>query len=131
MRPSLTWRVSTSIRARKAVEEKLAHSAESLRQSNAELEQFAYVASHDLQAPLRNIVSFTQLLQAELEIAPDSDVQTYMQHIVNSGAQMQVLIKDLLTFSRVGKRDEAMAMVDCEEVFGMVEAQFLAVARER
>ncbi len=116
---------------RKAVEEKLAKYAESLRQSNAELEQFAYVASHDLQAPLRNVVSFTQLLQTELEIAPDSDAHTYMEHIVNSGAQMQVLIKDLLSFSRVGKQDVAMTAVDCEALFRQVETQFLAIARER
>ncbi|MDP3295710.1 MAG: PAS domain S-box protein [Nevskia sp.] len=116
---------------RKAVEERLAKYAESLHQSNQELEQFAYVASHDLQAPLRNVVSFTQLLQTELEIAPDSDAHTYMEHIVNSGAQMQVLIKDLLSFSRIGKQDEAMTTVDCEDLFRQVETQFLAVARER
>jgi PAS domain S-box-containing protein len=116
---------------RKAVEEKLARYAESLRQSNAELEQFAYVASHDLQAPLRNVVSFTQLLQAELDIAPDSDARTYMEHIVDSGSQMQTLIKDLLGFSRVGKQDTAMSEVDCEEVFRQVATQFIAISRER
>jgi len=116
---------------RKGVEEKLASYADSLRESNAELEQFAYVASHDLQAPLRNVVSFTQLLQAELEIAPGTEAHTYLEHIVNSGTQMQVLIKDLLSFSRVGKQDTAMTAVDCEDVLRRVESQFLAVTRER
>lgn len=54
-----------------------------------------------------------------------------MEHIVNSGAQMQVLIKDLLSFSRVGRQDTAMTTVDCEDVFRQVEAQFTAISRER
>jgi PAS domain S-box-containing protein len=116
---------------RKSVEQELTKYAESLRQSNQELEQFAYVASHDLQAPLRNVVSFTQLLQAELKIEPGSDANKYMEHIVESGAQMQVLIKDLLSFSRVGRQDTEMTAVDCEDVFSRVRDRFLAVLHER
>jgi PAS domain S-box-containing protein len=116
---------------RKAVEEKLARYAENLKQSNQELEQFAYVASHDLQAPLRNVVSFTQLLLQEFPDRFEGKAHEYMHFVVESGKQMQALIKDLLAFSRVGRQDAKLMPTNCEDVLRQVESQMAAIVRER
>ena len=119
------------ISERKVVEEKLARYAGSLKQSNEELEQFAYVASHDLQAPLRNVVSFTQLLEHDYRSSFDKQGLQYLQFIVQNGQQMQSLIRDLLAFSRVGRQDSELAPVDSEQVLDEVLVQLKTIAEER
>lgn len=74
-----------------------------LRRSNAELEQFAYVASHDLQAPLRAISSYVEILASELDFTSNPDHQQWMKFIQEGAEEMKGLIRDLLTLSRVGK----------------------------
>ncbi len=97
---------------RKEAEAELARSAEDLARSNEELQRFAYVASHDLQEPLRSIVSFSQLLERRYKGKLDSDADEYIEFIVEGGTRMQTLIRDLLQVSRVETEAKPLAPTD-------------------
>jgi signal transduction histidine kinase len=90
-----------------------------LARSNEELQRFAYVASHDLQEPLRKIISFSGLLRERASDRLEADAQMYLDRIVGSAARMQRLIEDLLMFSRAGGRVEVRP-VDCNLVLRSV-----------
>ncbi|QGN46719.1 sensor histidine kinase [Micromonospora sp. WMMD558] len=105
------------------VNSQLQKQAEELTRSNRDLEQFAYVASHDLQEPLRKVASFCQLLQRRYAGQLDERADQYIAFAVDGAQRMQRLINDLLAFSRIGRLTTGFTEVDLNKVMGDVAAQ--------
>jgi PAS domain S-box-containing protein len=103
------------ITARKRAEAQLREYANNLAQSNAELEQFAYTASHDLQEPLRMISSYLQLLEQRYKGRLDKDADDFIRFAVDGANRLQRMINDLLVFSRVHTRGKELAEIDASE----------------
>lgn len=109
--------LTRDITERKRAEIALSRYAQDLSRSNAELEQFAYIASHDLQAPLGTIASYAQLLEKRYHEQLDPQAHKFIGSIVNTCARMQALIDDLLEYSRVGTSQKPFDLVSCDRVF--------------
>jgi PAS domain S-box-containing protein len=115
------------ISERKQTEDAFAKKAAELTRSNSELEQFAFVASHDLQEPLRKIQAFGDRLKIKCESLESKDAKDYLERMQSAAARMQTLINDLLTFSRVIRSSQPFVPVDMNaitrEVLGDLEVR--------
>lgn len=103
--------------------QKLANRAAELESSNQELESFAYSVSHDLRAPLRHVVGFSELLQRQASSLLDDKSRRYIQTIVKSAKRMGTLIDDLLGFSRIGRAETKRTAVDLQQLVREVVAE--------
>jgi PAS domain S-box-containing protein len=129
--------VITGIRAaiqditeRRVAEAQLQRVLADLERSNKDLEQFAYVASHDLQEPLRMVSSYTQLLAKRFEGQLDEKTQKYVHYAVDGAVRMQTLINDLLAYSRVGTRGHPLEPADSHAVLGEAVKNLAATIAE-
>lgn len=115
---------------RREAEELLRQQAEALVRSNEALQQFAYVASHDLQEPLRMVSSYLQLIERRYNDKLDDDGREFIGFAVDGAKRMQALIQDLLAYARVGRTDVAHVKVDLGEVVGRVLRDLDVAVRE-
>jgi light-regulated signal transduction histidine kinase (bacteriophytochrome) len=118
--------VGVDITERKRAEEKLKLTLADLERSNKELEQFAYVASHDLQEPLRMVSSYTQLLARRYQSQLDAAANEFIAFAVDGANRMQALINDLLAYSRVGTLGKEFEPADCTAVLDRTLANLKA-----
>jgi PAS domain S-box-containing protein len=127
----------TDVTERKKFEETLEANAKrleeyaaELKKSNSELEQFAYVASHDLQEPLRMVGSYCQMLQRRYKGKLDKDADDFIGFAVEGAMRMQQMINDLLTYSRVGRTGKGMTEIGVEEVVKTAVSNLQAAIQE-
>jgi PAS domain S-box-containing protein len=116
--------VSVDVTKQKATEKQLQLSAIELIKSNKELEEFAYVASHDLQEPLRVVSSYCQLIKEKNYKSMDEDSRKFLDYSVEAAMRMKTLIKELLDFSRVGRKDQPFEKIDLQELLSEVMFDF-------
>jgi signal transduction histidine kinase len=109
-----------ALRLRRKAEEDLARKAEELARSNADLEQFAYIASHDLQEPLRMVAAYTKLIAERYRGRLDENGDKFIAYACEGALRMQTLIQDLLQFSRVGRAGAKIVSIDCEAAMAEV-----------
>ena len=125
-----TFGLTRDITATKDAEEKLVEERNLLARSNAELEQFAYVASHDLQEPLRAVASCVQLLKKRYEGKLDARAEEFITHAVDGTKRMQALITDLLAYSRVGTHIHPFEPTACDTVLAEALANLSVAIQE-
>lgn len=121
---------NSDIDNQKRAEEQVQQSLADLHRSNQELEQFAYVASHDLQEPLRMVASYTQLLAEKYEGQLDAKAQKYIEYAVDGAVRMQRLINDLLTYSRISRKGQPREPTDSHAILGEALRNLEAAIKE-
>jgi len=114
----------------KELNDTLEKRAVELQSSNSELERFAYVASHDLQEPLRMVSSFLHLLERKMEGHLDDSSKRYIDFAVDGAERMKNLIQDLLQYSRVGTSKDSITDVDCNAIMDSVQSVLSLAIRE-
>jgi PAS domain S-box-containing protein len=129
-KPVFIHGIGIDITTLKEAEQRVREYAQRLEQTNRELEQFAYVASHDLQEPLRTILSFTDLISSELQHKQDSELLRYFTRIQEAGFRMKSLIQALLEFSRVGRVDLPTHELPLEETVQEALSNLAGAIRE-
>lgn len=122
--------MARDISERKKSEEKLKETIHELKRSNDELQQFAYITSHDLQEPLRTIASFTQLLERRYKNKMDTDADEFIEFIVDAATRMKEMIQGLLDYSRIGTKGGEFSLIDTGEVLIMVLSNLHAAISE-
>jgi PAS domain S-box-containing protein len=120
----ITIDVTSQVVARQKIEEVVKERTESLRRTNAELSQFAYITSHDLQEPARKINTFVEMLWNSLGTEIDPRAKSYLQKIDSSAARMLTLIRDVLAFSQLAKSSYGFVAVDLNKVLEEVCSDF-------
>ncbi len=118
------------ISVRKTAEEHLIQNVAELKRSNVELGQFAYIASHDLQEPLRMVASYTQLLSRRYKGRLDADADEFIAFAVDGASRMQRLIQDLLAYSRVGTKGQDLVETSSEEALQQALANLRSAIEE-
>jgi len=114
----------------KQAEEKLKQITAEMQRSNTELEQFAYVISHDLQEPLRMVSSYTQLLAKRYQSKLDADADEFIAYAVDGAKRMQALLYDLLEYSRVGTRGKPFSLANCKDIVEQAMANLKVAIEE-
>lgn len=129
-KPTGMWSIVRDVTQRKQAEMEREEAIKALKRSNEDLKQFAYVASHDLQEPLRMVASYTQLLAERYDGQLDEKAHKFIHYAVDGAARMQTLIRDLLAFSRVETRAKGFKPVDCHRILGIAIANLKTVIDE-
>jgi len=123
-------KLAYEVEERKHVEQSLEKQAQELSRSNEELEQFARIASHDLQEPLRMVSSYTQLLERRYKDKLDSDANEFIGYAVDGAKRMQTKINDLLAYSRVTTQGNSFEETDCGVIFELAVTNLTAAIDE-
>jgi PAS domain S-box-containing protein len=122
--------LKSEIAEREKAEDSLRLRSQELARSNTELEQFAYVASHDLQEPLRMVTSYMQLIHKRFSNILDADANEFIGYALDGAKRMQRLTSDLLEYSRIGTKGKPFEPIDCEEILKAVELNLYLTIEE-
>ena len=126
---SLASVIFNELKRRRKVELKMREYNKELKRKNAEIEQFAFIASHDLQQPLRSVSNFTHLLEKRLSSTADDEVREYMKLIKGGSQRMSALIFDILEYSRIGK-DSQRTKIDCNTLLREILYDMAVIVQE-